>query len=118
MIDLNQKLNEDEKDFCEYWLMFHTTLFSNLTNTRFTIVALEKMIVYETHTRKRKHVVNRLLGRYYKLCRSKEFYRIAEAMEDDDGTGENYRKVSVYEGTGVRWPGDKANIVELEGSSG
>lgn len=96
------KLKPEQLEFCQYWLEFPTTLFAKLTSPTFPKESVRALIVYEAVSRKRLHVINRLLGRYYKMERFDELKRIKEAIQHD--TGKRDRNLFSEGGQKSRWP--------------
>jgi len=76
MITDSVQLTEEDRRWAEYHLCFGSALASNLTDEGFTEWKLLKLIKYELDTRKRKHILHRLTGRYSKLRRAREWDEI------------------------------------------
>ena len=68
--------------FCEKWLCFWTTLAEKLASTQFTERDVFNFIKYEMHTRRRKHVLKRLTGRYYKMMRARRWIAMKKDLEN------------------------------------
>lgn len=89
-------LTDEEQKFCEKWLCFWTTLASQLTSGKFGEKELLQFMDYELHTRRRKRVLNRLIGRYYRLVRKRKMVEVERKLEECENadTRDCYRGVS------------------------
>lgn len=72
-----QEFNDRQVRFCEYWLKNYTRMWHDLTHKRFNDPTLMVMINYEMVTRQRKNVLDRLVGRLYKMRREAALREIA-----------------------------------------
>jgi len=83
-----------EQTFCESELTFWTTLARRLTSDRYGEKELSWLIEYECATRRRPHVIRRLVGRYFKLIRKRiEKELINDTRSCDRGVLEEKSKV-------------------------
>lgn len=85
-------MNYEDRKYCEYWLCFWTALDTKLTQPQFTEEKILKLIHYELDTRKRKPILHRLMGRYSKLVRLREWKKVEEYI-DNANQGESDRRV-------------------------
>ena len=69
-------ITDHDKWVCEQWL----AKWTNINKSIETLSAehLSNLIVYEIQTRKRPKVLDRLIGRYYKLIRKQETKHVLE----------------------------------------
>ena len=74
-------MDRNTRKFCEKWLCFWTTLAEKLASTQFSERDIFNFIKYEMNTRRRKHVLKRLTGRYYKMMRIRRWKRMREDLE-------------------------------------
>ncbi len=74
-------LTDHDKWVCEQWLAKWTNI--NKSIEQLNISYLERLIAYEMNTRKRIKVIDRLLGRYFKLLRKSTTNDVVNYM---DGT--------------------------------
>lgn len=87
---MTMKLTMKEMNFCEFWLEKPSKIWEHLTRKQFTEQTLGKMIYYELKTRRRRHLLNRLVGRWYKLRRQRTWTEILKILEDK-GEGISHR---------------------------
>jgi hypothetical protein len=73
-------MNEDY--FCKYWLRFPSKLDAKLCSSYFSIEDLQRLIVCELNTKRRKKLLNRLVGRMYKLKRQQAWKAILKILEE------------------------------------
>lgn len=85
-------LTPEEQQFCEYWLEKSSRIWENLNRPQFTYSTLGKMIYYELETRRRQRILDRLIGRYYKLRRQYAMDVIKGVLEEK-GEGISYRGI-------------------------
>lgn len=91
-------LSDNDKRYCEHWLVFWTALNLRLTQPHFTEERLRKLLVYELRTRRREHVLQRLAGRHSRLRRIREWDEIegylnyADQRECDRGVSSQESK--------------------------
>ena len=83
-------LTDREQHFCEYWLEKPSRIWENLSRPQFTQGTVGKMIYYELCTRRRRHLLNRLVGRWYKLRRQESWTEILKILEAN-GEGVRHR---------------------------
>lgn len=70
----------DEK-WCRKWLRRYTFILACLTNDRdFTELAIAKLIVYESQHDQRLDLLNRLMARFSKLRRKREWDELIEGI--------------------------------------
>ncbi len=82
MINLTEiVLSDYDKWVCEQWLAKWTNI--NKSIEQLNIENLANLIAYEMNTRKRHKVIDRLLGRYFKLLRKSTTEDVVHYM---DGT--------------------------------
>jgi hypothetical protein len=85
-------LTTEEKRFCEYWLQFPSRMWTNLGRDQFNLSTVKKLIMYELESRRRKRILDRLIGRYYRLLRDRAWSEVKKGLEAD-GERVDYRAV-------------------------
>lgn len=73
--------NEDIA-YCAHQLSSWKVLVNHLSNPNVTEAHIQKLIKYELMTKQRKDLLNRLLGRYFKLCRQREWKKLVDYIEN------------------------------------
>lgn len=69
-------LTLDDIRYCENMLTNWKDIVRNITELNMSEENIYKLIQYEMNTKKRKDVLNRLVGRYFKLLRQREWDKI------------------------------------------
>lgn len=71
-------LTIDDIRYCEKMLANWKDLVRNIMELNMSEENIYKLIQYEMNTKKRKDVLNRLVGRYFKLLRQREWNKILD----------------------------------------
>lgn len=73
---------QEEINFCEATLSNWKVLIECIGKAEITLIDIRKLIMYEATTRQRKVILDRLLGRYFKLCRKREWERLMQFIDE------------------------------------
>lgn len=84
---------EDMDRFCEYWLANYSKLSANLSHPRFSRKVIRHLVTYELHTRRRKPILARLVGRYYRMERNEVMAVVMQKRKEYGGERKNYRGI-------------------------
>lgn len=87
------KFTAEDIQYCSNTLGSWRQIVTHLSNPKVTEADIYKLIYYEALTKRRKDILNRLFGRYFKLCRQREWERLMEFIseKEDEQKRKEYR---------------------------
>lgn len=76
------QLTEDDEKWCARWLKRYTYVIACLTNENdFSEFAIGKLIIYESLHEQRLDLLNRMMARFSKLRRKREWSELLEGVK-------------------------------------